>query len=211
MDSHHLQKHRRAEGTPRKRRIPLFAMLLAAVSVVLQVSPASAHSELSSSNPADGARLAAVPADLVLTFNQNISPQYANVVLTPANGSPVELRAKVDGPRVSAARPTVAAQAASTRWTLAYRVVSADGHPIAGKIGFTVRAPAATATPEITPPSETSPGMSPSSFAEPQSPTSGPSDESSSGGVGMMVAIAVVAAAILGIPVLLLRRRGVRR
>lgn len=195
----------------RGRGITALAVLVVAISVILQVSPANAHSELSSSNPADGAQLATVPADLTLTFNQNISRQYASVVLTPAGGAPTELEAEVDGPRVNASRPTVTERPGATRWTLAYRVVSEDGHPITGEIGFTVNSSKSTTTPEPSPSATPSQEASASGRPDLQTPTSTPGGASPPGGIGMVVLIAVVGAAALGIPALLLLRRRARR
>ena len=94
--------------------------------------------------PADGAVLDRAPREIVLTFNEKISPQYAQLILSR------------DGTALSIAEPVVTgevirvplAETATGDYRLAFRVVSADGHPISGESHYTVRG--AVATPSTT-------------------------------------------------------------
>ncbi len=98
---------------------------------------ASAHTALSSSDPAEDATVTAPPAAIVLTFNEHISPQFANVVLSSADGRNwISGSPQVQGQRLTAAvgpdRP------GNGVYTVGYRVVSADGHPVTGSYSFII-------------------------------------------------------------------------
>ena len=119
----------------------LLAFLLAGVGLV-GASPVAAHSGLVGSTPADGARLDGVPARVRLVFDKNIAARFATVTLTHGQRSvrlPTRVRA---GTVVSTVPADVAHQAdPAGRWRVSYRVVSGDGHPITGTVGFTVDPP----------------------------------------------------------------------
>ena len=93
--------------------------------------------------------LASGPTELVLTFNEEINPRFAQlalsrsgdvVALNPATATGTVLRATLADPGPGTYR-------------IAYRVVSADGHPISGETSFTVTGP--TRTPTSTGPTPT--------------------------------------------------------
>ena len=130
------------------------ALAAAAVAIgvtALTLAPAAAHSELASSDPADGAELASAPRRVVLTFNEDVQETGTAVTVTDSSGARVDDEAglRVDGVDVVA---PLAPDTGSGEYTVAYRVVSADGHVISGTLHFTVTAPkttspATTATP----------------------------------------------------------------
>ena len=131
----------RSGDTHRQRATQVFGQfvvstlgLLAAVVLLIATAPAAhAHSELVSSSPADGETLAAAPANVTLQFNEAISPAGLQVVAQGPDG-PVTLGTPlIEGPSVITPWP---ADAPGGEYRLAYRVVSADGHPIDGRIGF---------------------------------------------------------------------------
>lgn len=129
--------------------------ILAALAILMAVSPAQAHAELESSDPADGATLATAPATLTFIFGEEILPEGNAVTLTDvAAASRLEVGpVEVDGDTVTVAWP---ASSPAGEFRAAYRVVSADGHPIDGTITFVVQeavgagaaSPAASASPE---------------------------------------------------------------
>lgn len=96
--------------------------------------PPVLHARLNSSVPADGALLARAPATVVLTFNRAIAPP-ASVAVT----SPTGKRVVTGEPRVAGA---VVTAPISTReqgtFTVGFRAVSVDGHPITGRLTFSV-------------------------------------------------------------------------
>ena len=115
--------------------IRLVAMAVLALAVpLLWAAPASAHAGLVSSTPENGARLDTLPAEVSLTFNEEIS-EPAYVVVTAPDGS----RESGGDPEVSG--DTVTQQLTGGQegtYIAAYRVVSEDGHPVTGRVEFSV-------------------------------------------------------------------------
>lgn len=125
----------------------LLALVLCLPALLLAAGPASAHAGLLDSDPADGATLEGAPRQVTLSFNEDIQrPAY--VVVRAAGEEVASGEAEVSGPRVTASVP---ADAAPGEWSVAFRVVSTDGHPVTGELGFTVaEPPAAESTQEST-------------------------------------------------------------
>ncbi|QAY63903.1 copper resistance protein CopC [Xylanimonas allomyrinae] len=128
-------------AAPRRRTLPAALSLvtltvIAAVAAVIGfAAPAGAHDRLVSSDPADGAALDAVPAAITLTFNDEVLGTGAQVVVTAGGADVAAQPAQVEGTTVVSALPPDAPGGA---YHVAWRVVSADGHPIEGTFAFTV-------------------------------------------------------------------------
>ncbi|MEV0852469.1 copper resistance CopC family protein [Nocardia fluminea] len=132
----------------------LFAAAFAALA--LTAWPAAAHAGLSGSDPAEGARIDSAPARVTLTFNEAIQLSFASLTVVGPDGAHYEggdLRA--DGSDLST---DLRALGAAGQYTVGFRVVSEDGHPIQGSYNFELTravtaAPAATdaATPAAVP------------------------------------------------------------
>ena len=112
---------------------------LAAVVLALAgtASAAHAHAQLVRSMPDEGAVVAAPPPVLALHFNEPVRP--ATVRLLGPDGAQVDAQVRAGGLTVEVAPAAPLAQGGHV---LAYRVVSADGHPVAGALSFSVGAPA---------------------------------------------------------------------
>ena len=136
-------------------RVLLAALMLAIAGLVGVAAPASAHAELESSSPKDGAELETAPKQITFTFGEDLIEQGNAVTLTAeATGDRLEVgEAEVDGDELSVAWPD---EAPSGEFTAAYRAVSADGHPIEGTVEFSV----AEATIAASPAAATSPAAS---------------------------------------------------
>lgn len=126
------------------RRLPTafltFVALVFATAVVTFTVPgaAHAHSELVSSSPSDGDSTSEIPAEIVLEFNENIQEIGNEIVVVDPEGTPVaDGEMVVDGPVVT--QPIGAG--AAGEYTVTWRVVSADGHPISGEFSYTLRVP----------------------------------------------------------------------
>ena len=113
-----------------------FAALLVAALSVFAFAPASAHDQLVSSNPEDGAELDQQPEWLEMTFSGNIQEVGSEVTVV------------VDGKDVSAGELTVEGKKLSVAlpddlkpgdYEVTWRVVSQDGHPISGDYAFTIK------------------------------------------------------------------------
>ncbi|MEP7762836.1 copper resistance CopC family protein [Sanguibacter sp. 25GB23B1] len=129
----------------------LLALLLAICGMaVITTAPASAHDSIISSDPADGAELATSPAQITLTFTDEIQPVGGQVLLVDSAGTQVAAGVPtVDGVTAAFVVPTLANGPYSVTW----RVVSSDGHPIDGTFGFSVADPGAVGVepaPEVT-------------------------------------------------------------
>lgn len=110
----------------------LFAAL--AVVPLLTGSPVSAHTKLVESSPPADATLSELPKNIELQFSEDIK-RGAAVVLTAPRARRIEVgEIKVDGKRVSV--PVEGKAQGDGGYTIAYRVVSADGHPVSGRVDF---------------------------------------------------------------------------
>ncbi|WP_220449042.1 copper resistance CopC family protein [Nonomuraea mesophila] len=119
----------------------LFTVLLLAFAAAgIALSPAEAHNVLIGSDPKDGATLTASPARVTLVFDQPVRQGYAQVGVTGSDGSAwADGAAEIAAERVSV---KVKPLAAGGSYVVGYRILSADGHPVTGKIGFSLAADA---------------------------------------------------------------------
>jgi copper resistance protein C len=122
----------------RSGRRVLTALLAGLALVLLGAGPASAHSGLSSTLPGDGAQVEASPAEVVLEFDEPVSTRLSRVQVTGPGGDTWQTGAPdVSG---STVRQPLAALGPAGTYEVAYRVVSADGHPVSGTSSFTLTA-----------------------------------------------------------------------
>lgn len=120
-------------------RQTLFRMLWALLALILLPTIALAHAQLISSAPADGAVVASAPPAFTLTFNEPVSP--ITIKLARPDGSVLLLDTfRIDGSAITITpRPALS----NGSYALSYRVMSEDGHPIGGTLGFSIGAPSA--------------------------------------------------------------------
>ena len=112
------------------------ATVLAALAMLLGAAPAFAHSRLISTDPTDGASLAAGPQRVSLTFNESLTPGFNTLTVVGPDGLRYETgEVALDGPTVSIG---VAPLGPAGRYEIGYRVISADGHPVTGNVAFTL-------------------------------------------------------------------------
>ncbi|MCA0331200.1 MAG: copper resistance protein CopC [Actinobacteria bacterium] len=199
---------------------PLLVRAAAACLLVVPLglaglAPASAHDEILSTSPKDGASLEAPPAEIVLTFGEEVEDIGAAVVVTDSAGQKLATgKPVVKGVTVTQA---VAPATAAGKVKVAWRVVSSDGHPVSGTFSFTVTT-AASASPTPSPSaSSSSPAASPSASSsspaaasstapapEPSTTLAGDTDTSTSSSplpwiLGGLLVIAVGVAVALGL------------
>jgi methionine-rich copper-binding protein CopC len=125
----------------------------AMLAVWAGASPAWAHNTLTSTNPADQEMVQSTPPAVILTFNEPVIATGTQVVVTGPSGQIQQGR-----PRLAENTVTQDLQpgAPAGAYTVAWRVTSADGHPVSGTFFFTAN-PAATQPPT----SQTSPPATP--------------------------------------------------
>jgi methionine-rich copper-binding protein CopC len=152
----------RAAGTERRpargrgAATALVGGLVALAVLLLAAAPASAHTRLLSSTPADGSTVPTAPDQVTLLFAQHLLGLGAVAVLGP-DGANVAVGAPVlDGAAVT---QRLASHRPAGVYRLSYRIVSADGHPVSGGVTFTAAgdvgsgsAPAMAVTPSGTAP-----------------------------------------------------------
>ncbi|WP_085914773.1 MULTISPECIES: copper resistance CopC family protein [Pseudonocardia] len=141
------------------RRVTL-VLPVVLVALLLGAAPAWAHTELESSTPAENAEVAQAPSEISLTFSEDVSAGTAEITVRGPDGAD-----RVGGPATEDAGtltvPLEPLGVAGT-YTIEYRVVSDDGHPVAGTVPFTLTrpgpagaaansAPAPSAVPPATP------------------------------------------------------------
>ncbi|MEU8327540.1 copper resistance CopC family protein [Micromonospora sp. NPDC048839] len=191
---------------PRPTAVRLGAAALAVlVALLIPATPARAHNSLKSSTPARDATLSSAPTEVVLEFMQRLDPTFTTIVLTDA----AKRKLTIGEPVVTGATSTVQITDAlpNGRYTVAYRVVSADGHPVQGSYPFTVADPASSAAPVAD--AGTSAGTA-SAAAGAKDTAAGAKD--TAGGPGAAVLVAGAALAVLVVVAAgLLWRRAARR
>lgn len=190
------------------------AMLLTAVggtaAVVLSATSASAHDQLLSADPEDGAALDEPVEEITLTFSADVIADGTQVRVTPPDGEPVDAEISVDGTDVIA---DLGEQAAGGDYAVEWRVVSSDGHPITGELGYTVadQPAAAEMTDEPVPAASAEAELEESGDLEglgaaPEPSESTPAEESSDEAGTMPVLYGAALVLMIGVAVALLMR-----
>lgn len=100
--------------------------------------PAAAHASLVSTDPVDGTVVASSPGQATLTFDERVSLAADGVQTFDADGKPVDTSASANDTLVTVDLPD---RLADGTYVVVWRVVSADGHPVAGSLSFSVGTP----------------------------------------------------------------------
>jgi methionine-rich copper-binding protein CopC len=161
------------------------------VGLTLTAGPAAAHARLVSVTPADGATTRTAPARVVLRFDDRIRAPSVVVVTGP--------HGRVDHGRTAVLDTMVTvrvAMAGPGRYTVAYRVLSVDGHPVAGQTTFTYRGAAGAGA-----------SSTPSAGVPSPSPRGTGAARASSGPAAVLLVLAVVVVLVLAGAARLLVRR----
>ncbi|MER7703304.1 FixH family protein [Kitasatospora sp. NPDC097605] len=135
-----------APGLWGRRIAGLIGVFGAVLALLLAgAGPAAAHAALQSTDPAQNAVLPTAPQYVTLTFSEAVSLSADSVrVLDPA-GKAVDAGgpAHADG-KDNTARVGLGSGLADGTYTVAWRAVSDDSHPIGGAFTFSIGAPSAT-------------------------------------------------------------------
>lgn len=106
------------------------------------VQTANAHAQLSSSFPTKNQTVKVVPSLVWLEFDGDLlsfgEKQIHRLTVTNAK----KVRVDIGGPIVGGARISTILKAGlpSGKYLVSYRIVSEDGHPVAGSYSFTYKA-----------------------------------------------------------------------
>jgi len=136
------------------RLVRLVAVLLTGLVVALAVgagAPASAHADLVSTDPAEGAVLDAAPEQMAFTFTEAVAGVSDGVQVFDAVGGVVPSSSAVKGKVLTVGLDQ---EVGDGTYVVVWRVISEDGHPVSGSLSFsigaaseTVQVPPAAATP----------------------------------------------------------------
>ncbi|WP_037896817.1 copper resistance CopC/CopD family protein [Streptomyces sp. NRRL S-920] len=127
---------------PRLWRL-LLVLVAASAAFLGGAAPASAHAALTGSDPKQGAVVDKAPAQVKLTFSEKVAMSDGSVrVLDPSGkradtNRTTDLGANTYGVKLRKNLP-------DGTFTVAYQVVSADSHPVAGAFTFSIGAPSDT-------------------------------------------------------------------
>jgi hypothetical protein len=139
----------------------------------LPAAPAAAHNSLTGSDPRDGARLAAAPKQVQLTFLSRLDPGTTKITVT----GPEHISAQGGAPAFNGSKVVVPFRpGAAGLYIVGYEVASGDGHPVKGEVRFTLMvgatpaaapSPTADSTPPLASPTPPAPAPSNSVVAAP--------------------------------------------
>jgi len=136
--------HRRGPGSWLARCLLILAT---AASLMIPAAAAQAHDVLEATDPANGSTVRTVPAKIGLTFDHTPIAIGSVVRVEDATGTN-----QADGPVTivdNHVTQAVKTDAPEGKYTVIWRVVSSDGHPIEGTFTFTADA---ASTPDMATP-----------------------------------------------------------
>jgi methionine-rich copper-binding protein CopC len=187
-----------------RRQLLSFVLVsfVCAATVLGLAGPAAAHDAAESSSPAQGASVAVVPEKVSVTFNNNPLGIGSSFSIKDAAGAewadgPVEIVDNVASQKLKAGAP-------AGQYTVAWRVVSSDSHPIEGTFSFTAAAAAGGAAPAGTAAAATVPAIGTAQPGQTAAPDSAGTGEPFQWSIVIFAAAAVGLLATLAI---LARRR----
>ncbi|MEU8877564.1 copper resistance protein CopC [Streptomyces javensis] len=130
-----------------RRLMAICGTLLAALLCALTVgaNSASAHAALTSTDPADGSVVKTAPREVTLNFSEGVLLSGDSVRVLDPKGKRVDTgkTAHVDGKSSTAAAGLHSGLPDGT-YTVAWKAVSEDSHPVSGAFTFSIGAPSKT-------------------------------------------------------------------
>lgn len=122
-------------GAGRWRRLAAVSVALLAVTVVaLGVTVARRPARLESVDPSDGARLAAPPAAVTLSFSGRVAPREVHVAVVGEAGRLATGPVRVQGRTVTVPLPP----SGPGSYRLGYHVLLGDGREVSGQTGYRI-------------------------------------------------------------------------
>ncbi|MGH8826754.1 MAG: copper resistance CopC family protein [Jiangellaceae bacterium] len=168
---------------------------------LLTAPSAQAHSSLIASSPAAGSTVIEQPGIVELTFSEPVQTDFAQVAVVGDGEATFQFGA----PEVVGAVVTQhVSDLPDGAYTISYRVVSADGHPVTGAVEFTMATGVDEAGAVVTTPPVSSPPVTPTESAT-------PAGSATDNGLSPGLVAAIVAAGAVGVAVLAYLAAGGRR
>lgn len=122
-----------------RRLLCVYVALPPLLAILAAASPAWAHASLLSAAPADGVTIFDSPKFFRLEFNEPVAPLVMRLV-RPDGQITTLTNASTENKSVVIAAPPMPQQGS---YALSWRVISADGHPVGGVVGFAIGYPTA--------------------------------------------------------------------
>ncbi|MFC9844352.1 copper resistance CopC/CopD family protein [Streptomyces sp. NPDC060223] len=142
-------RRRYVSGQRARRHIVRGLALLGSVLVLVLfggVGGASAHAALKGTDPQDGSVVKEAPTQITLTFTESVGLLDDSFrVITPDNARVHTGKPTHAGDRSNTALVTLPDDMGTGTFTVAWRVVSADSHPVSGAFTFSIGKASATA------------------------------------------------------------------
>lgn len=127
---------------PTNRMLTVLALML--VALLLPVAPASAHETVTGTNPEDGKKLSTTPEAIEISFSDTPLSMGSKIQITDSSGTNwAKGDVEIDGD--NAVQP-IKSGAPAGEYTVTWRVVSSDSHPIDGTFSFTATNGASTSS-----------------------------------------------------------------
>ena len=124
------------------------ALIGALLALALAPASAGAHAQLEGTTPERGARLASAPGEVTLRFGEPVEASFGSVRVFDHRGREVQAGAATHpGGHSDRVAVKLRSGLGEGGYTVTYRVISADSHPVSGGFVFSVgdgAAPAAT-------------------------------------------------------------------
>ena len=187
---------------------------LALATTIAFAPAASAHDELTGTTPKNGATVTSAPSSLELTFAEKPLAVGNQISVKAPDGSTSKATPKVDGSTVSAPF----AGHGDGAYTVTWRVVSSDGHPISGSYAFTLKGGTASTAAPSSAASSSGGAASPSpratattTFDSPAPSPAAEAHEDADGSAAWSVIAAVAGVVVvvgIGVALIARRRRG---
>jgi methionine-rich copper-binding protein CopC len=113
-------------------------VLLTVAAFALPSGQAWAHAQLESGTPAEGSVWSSPPPTAQLRFSSALDPAVVDVTVAAPDGTTATPRPALHDKQVTVALQSTTSAGA---YVVEYRVMSWDGHPVAGRLQFRVSAP----------------------------------------------------------------------
>ena len=121
---------------------------IALISSIALATSSSAHTDVVSTSPTDGAVIDVTPADVSITFSEPPIEEGAAILLANVAGTQLPLgEVEFDGAQVKAAAPS---DLPAGDYIVTWRVSAQDGHVLTGEFSFTFTGKVAVTNPTNT-------------------------------------------------------------
>ena len=129
----------------------LFIAIVMSCSLLCVLPFASAHGEIVETWPEQNANVVAVPNEIWIQFDGNLQQLSGKAINTLAVSDSTGVDIGVGEPLIEGGRISikVSDQAAEGMFTVRYRIVSQDAHPVEGSYTFNVSSNIAQASPTV--------------------------------------------------------------